>query len=66
MIRARKMKLAGVVHDTLPESDPDIDRDAERSVRAHLARLGLDCPFIRIPAFDGTDYPGVDFSEIYR
>lgn len=64
-IRARGMPLAGVVHNSHFSADPEIDADAETTVRAYLSKWGFDRPFVRIPSVAGDDWPDVDFSGFF-
>lgn len=62
---ARGMHIAGVVHNWCDGCAPEIDADAERTVREHLASRG-GAAFVRIPRIqpDGP-YPDIDFSGIF-
>lgn len=66
-IRARKMKLAGVVYNWHPDADPTIDRDTPETILDYLGKWGFHKRIVRIPRVpDDGPYPDIDFSEIFQ
>ena len=64
--KARRMKVAGVVHNWCEGADPAIDRDAARTTLRYLAKWGFPQVVVRVPRFDAAGpYPEVDFSELF-
>lgn len=65
-LRARRMKLAGLVYDWHPDADELIDRDTPETMLSFLARWGVSAPLVRVPKVPaGGPYPEIDFSEIF-
>lgn len=65
-LRARRMKLAGLVYDWHPDADELIDRDTPETTLSFLARWGVSAPLVRVPKVPaGGPYPEIDFSEIF-
>ena len=63
---ARGMRLAGVVQNFAPETDPRIDRDAEDRTRRFLRARGLPEALVRIPRLvPGAPPPSPDFSPLF-
>lgn len=62
----RGMRIAGVVHNWCPVANPEIDADAEATIREQLALRGCEAPLVRVPrvALDGP-FPDIDFSGIF-
>lgn len=65
-IKARGMRLAGVVYNWFPGTDPLIDEDTPAMTKAWLERWGFPPVVIRVPEVpaDGP-YPDLDFTEIF-
>ncbi len=66
-IKARGMRLAGVVYNWFPGTDPLIDEDTPAMTKVWLERWGFPPVVIRIPEVkEGEPYPDVDFTEIFH
>ena len=65
-IRSRGMRLAGVVYNWFPGTDPLIDEDTPAMTKAWLERWGFPPVVIRVPEIpaDGP-YPDLVFTEIF-
>ncbi len=65
-IKARGMRLKGVVHNFFPGADPLIDRDTPEMTKAYLKKWGMGAPVVRVPDVSDSDpAPVLDFSEIF-
>lgn len=66
-LKARQMKLAGLVYNWHPDADPLIDQDTPERTQQFLAKWNLTAPLVRIPQVDANGpYPDIDFSEIFK
>lgn len=65
-LRARRMRVAGVVYNWCAGTDPDIDRDTPAMIRTYLARWGFPPVVIRVPEVpaDGP-WPTLDLDELF-
>ncbi len=64
-IRARRMRLAGIVQNCAPGTDPRIDRDAEATTNEYLAKWGFRCPLVRLAKVVGDEFPDIDVKEMF-
>ncbi len=66
-IKARGMRLAGIVYNYHPDADPLIDQDTPAMTRAYLAKWGMDAPLVRLGPVpdDLSAFTPPDFSEIF-
>jgi len=61
---SRGIRVAGIVFNYAPNSDPIIDDDSMRMMRKYLVRYGFPPAVIRVPKVDKT-FPDVDFSPLF-
>ena len=65
-LRARRMRLAGVVYNWFPGTDPEIDRDTPEMTRRYLMRWGFPPVVIRVPEIPANGpYPDLDFTPLF-
>ena len=67
-LKARNMKLAGVVYNYCPEADAEIEADTERMLGKYLERYGFGKRIVRLGRVD-PEHPeesDTDFSAIFR
>lgn len=64
-MRARGMRLAGVVYNWHPDADPVIDRDTPAEILGWMKRWGMGGALVRVPRFTLDTVPDVDFSPIF-
>ncbi|MGN0854912.1 MAG: dethiobiotin synthase [Kiritimatiellia bacterium] len=70
-LKARRMKIAGLVYNYHPDADARIDQDTPARTQDFLSRWGLAAPLVRLPRIDANGVPcgGAtlpDFSEIFK
>lgn len=65
-LRARKMRVAGVIYNWCAGTDPDIDRDTPAMIKTYLTRWGFPPVVIRVPEVpsDGP-WPTLDFGALF-
>ena len=66
-LRARKMRLAGVVWNFCPDADPEIDADSFEMAEKYLIRYGFAAPVVRLGRVDAAhpEMTGADFSPFF-
>lgn len=65
-LRSRGMRVAGVVYNWTPGTDPLIDEDTPAMTKAYLEKWGLPPVVVRIPEVKpGGPYPETDFSPLF-
>ena len=66
-LRARKMRLAGVVWNYSLDADPEIDADSFKMTEKYLARYGFAVPAVRLGRVDiaHPEMTGADFSPFF-
>ena len=63
---SRGIKLAGIVRNAIPETDPPLAEDALRAARRVLAKAGRPDALAEVPRFDSAgEIPTPDFSGIF-
>lgn len=66
-LKTRGMRIAGLVYNWCPGTDPLIDEDTPEMTQNFMSRWGIPAPLVRIPRFSaGTPAPDIDFSEIFQ
>lgn len=61
---SRGIRVAGIVFNYAPDSDPVIDADSMKMMRKYLGRYGFPPTVVRVPKVGGT-FPEVDFSPLF-
>ena len=61
---SRGIRVAGIVFNYAPDSDPVIDADSMKMMRKYLARYGFSPAVVRVPKVDKA-FPEVDFSPLF-
>lgn len=66
---SRNMRIAGVIHNWFPNTDPRIDADAISATRQFLSLHSCNAPIVTLPHIDtsaGASFPIIDFSPIFK
>ena len=61
---SRGIRVAGIVFNYAPDSDPVIDADSMKMMRKYLARYGFSPAVVRVPKVDKA-FPEVNFSPLF-
>ena len=61
--KARGIPLAGIVMNDYPKADPLLFDDACKAIAHHLAKLGIACPILMLPATPIANTP--DFISLF-
>ena len=61
--KARGIPLAGIVMNDYPKADPLLFDDACKAIAHHLAKLGIACPILMLPATPIANMP--DFISLF-
>lgn len=61
---SRKIRVAGIVFNYAPDSDPVIDADSMKMMQKYLVRYGFPPAAVRVPKVDKT-FPEPDFSPLF-
>ena len=61
---SRGIRVAGIVFNYAPDSDPVIDADSMKMMRKYLARYGFSPAVVRVTKVDKA-FPEVDFSPLF-
>lgn len=66
-LRARRMRLAGMVWNFCADADPEIDADSFRTAGRYMVRCGFDAPVVRLERVDlaHPERTETDFSPIF-
>ena len=62
---SRQMKIAGVIYNESPKSDPLIEADSERMIRQYLRRFRQPETLVRLPEVHAPDWGNADFSALF-